>query len=445
MGVSSNGHVKTALGVLDKSLTRQMETWLNVCAHCGMCNDACHYYLATGNTKLLPTYKTDKLRNVWRKKHEWIARVFPWWVSAVDLTEERLKEMSEIAFRDCTLCGRCVVNCPFGVDTRQIMRTMRAMALAAGYAPEILDQLADSAIQREENFDSFKEFFLDQIKAMEPELRELTGDPTAEIPIDKQARVLYVPLSGKHTILPAAALLHAAGESWTLSKFDAANYAVFLHDIPRARRIVERVVKEAVQLGVEEVVITECGHAYSCYRWSAPNWFEGGLPFKVRSIVELIAEWVENGEIPVARLDSSEVGRLTLHDPCNLGRNGGVFNEPRSVLKQIAPEFVELAPNRKNSICCGGGSGLVANLDYEEQRLEAGKPKADQIRATGARVVVASCDNCRHQITELSEHYRLGVEVMGLAELTVKAMVKAVAASPRSARSTASSTRPRMK
>jgi Fe-S oxidoreductase len=302
---------------------------------------------------------------------------------------------------------------------------MRAMATATGKAPEILDQLADSAIQREENLDFFKEFFLEQIKDMEPELAEITGDPNATIPINKKARVLYVPLSGKHTILPAAALFHASGESWTLSMFDAANYAMFLHDIPRAKRIVERIVNEAKRLEVEEVVITECGHAYSCYRWSAPNWFEGGLPFKVRSIVEVIAEWVETGKIPVAKLDKDEIGRLTLHDPCNLGRNGGVFEESRTVLNKIAPDFIEMTPNRRNSICCGGGSGLVANMDYSEERLAAGKPKADQIRATGAQVVVASCDNCRHQIGELSEHYELGVEVLGLAELTVKAMVKA--------------------
>jgi Fe-S oxidoreductase len=419
-----NGNVKTALEVMEKGLTRQMETWLNVCAHCGLCNDACHYFLSTSDPHLVPTYKTDKLRNVWRRKHEWIGQVLPWWVGAVDLTEERLQEMAEIAFRDCTLCGRCVVNCPFGVDTRQIVRTMRAMATATGKAPEILDQLADSAIQREESMDIFKDFFLEQIKDMVPELREITGIPDAEIPVNRKARVLYVPLSGKHTILPAAALFNAAGESWTLSMFDAANYAVFLHDIPRAKRIVERVVNEARRLEVEEVVITECGHAYSCYRWTAPNWFESGLPFKVRSIVEAAADWIEEGKIKVARLDSSEIGRITLHDPCNLGRNGGVFDEPRKVLKAIAPDFLEMTPNRQNSICCGGGSGLVANLDYEDQRIRAGKPKADQIRATGAKVVIASCDNCRHQIGELSEHYELGVEVMGMAELVVKAMVK---------------------
>jgi hypothetical protein len=45
------------------------------------------------------------------------------------------------------------------------------------------------------------------------------------------------------------------------------------------------------------------------------------------------------------------------------------------------------------------------------------------IRATGTGTVVASCDNCRHQLGQLNEHYKLNVNVMGLAELMVNAIV----------------------
>jgi len=81
-----------------------------------------------------------------------------------------------------------------------------------------------------------------------------------------------------------------------------------------------------------------------------------------------------------------------------------------------------MTPNREQAFCCGGGGGLVALPEYEERRLRAGKPKADQIRKTGARVVVAACENCRLQIGELSTHYGLGIEVSSLADLVVRAM-----------------------
>jgi Fe-S oxidoreductase len=62
-------------------------------------------------------------------------------------------------------------------------------------------------------------------------------------------------------------------------------------------------------------------------------------------------------------------------------------------------------------------------MEWEEARLVAGKPKADQIRATGADAVIASCDNCRHQLGEINTHYDLGVQVMGMAELVAAAIV----------------------
>jgi len=66
---------------------------------------------------------------------------------------------------------------------------------------------------------------------------------------------------------------------------------------------------------------------------------------------------------------------------------------------------------------------MVAVSEWEERRMQAGTPKAKQIRATGAKIVVASCDNCRIQLAELNERYNLGIQVTGLAELVVNAVV----------------------
>ena len=81
-----------------------------------------------------------------------------------------------------------------------------------------------------------------------------------------------------------------------------------------------------------------------------------------------------------------------------------------------------MTPNRERNYCCGGGAGLVAIPDWQETRIKAGKPKAEQIKQTEADLVVASCDNCRHQINELSEEYDLAVRVVGLSELVAEAL-----------------------
>ena len=94
----------------------------------------------------------------------------------------------------------------------------------------------------------------------------LTAEETGraiEIPVDKQgADILYVALAGAHSIRPAAVIFHEAKESWTLSYFEAANYGFFFGDAAKARQIADRFMDEALRLGVKEVCITECGHAY---------------------------------------------------------------------------------------------------------------------------------------------------------------------------------------
>lgn len=72
-----------------------------------------------------------------------------------------------MAFRDCTLCERCVVNCPMGVETPKLIAAARSALVAAGKAPEILTQLADMAISREENAELYRDFFLEQVKEIE--------------------------------------------------------------------------------------------------------------------------------------------------------------------------------------------------------------------------------------------------------------------------------------
>ncbi|MEW6033699.1 MAG: (Fe-S)-binding protein [Chloroflexota bacterium] len=413
---------EAAVLALKKSLNRDLATALDVCVRCGICSDTCHYYSADPRLGHVPAYRAELLRRLYRSISNPLARRFPRLFGATPVTPESLDALAETAFTSCTLCRRCMVNCPMGVDTALIMRAARSVSTASGRAPEMLVQLADAAISREENLELFRDLMLEQVSELEKGLREAVADPRASIPVDKQgADILYVGLSGAHTIVPPAVLFHTVRANWTLSLFEASNYGVFLGDSARAKRIAERILHEAQRLGVKEVVVGECGHAYSTLRWEAPKWFGGPLPFRVRSIIELMAEWVSSGAI---KLDpDANPEPITYHDSCNLARNGGLLEEPRVVLRAAARDFREMRPNRENAYCCGGGSGLVALPEKMELRLKAGAPKSHQVRETGAAVVVASCDNCRIQLGDLSEHYGLGVEVKGMAEVVVRALV----------------------
>ncbi len=413
--------VQTALELFEKQLGQPLQSALEVCARCGVCAESCHYYRSEPTLEHVPAYRGETLRQVYRYEHDFLSRLFPGWTKARKLDETLLAQMTEMAFSQCTLCRRCTFNCPMGVDTPLMMKTIRAMATAAGIAPEMLVMLADSAIEKGKDPSFFRDMFLDQMRDMEQQLRQMTGDPNARIPVEeKGAKVLYVALAGAHTIMPPAVIFNAAKESWTLSLFEAANYGVFLADVQRAKEIARRIVDEAKRLEVQDIVIAECGHAYATYRWEAPNWFGPDYTFRVRSLIEVMAEYIADGRITVD--PSANPEPMTYHDSCNLARNGGLIEEPRYVIRAVTQDFREMTPNRDQALCCGGGGGLVALPEYEERRLAAGRPKAEQIRKTGAKTVIAACENCRLQLGDLNTHYNLNVEISALADVVVRAM-----------------------
>ena len=416
--------VATALQAFEQALDRRLVAALEVCARCGICAESCHVYKSTGDPAHVPAARAEQVRAFHRRRHDPIGRRFPWLVGAKDLSEESLDALQETAFASCTLCRRCTINCPFGVDTALIMRAARGMLTAAGKAPEMLVMLADAAIARGEHADEFREIYREIVAGLEQEAQARVGDSTLRIPLDKKgADILYVGLSGAHTILPAAIIFHEAQANWTLSMFEASNYGLFLGDATKAKAIAKRLVDEAVALGVKDVVLTECGHAYTALRWEAPTWFGGEFPFRVRNIEEVIAEYVQEGRLILD--PSANPEPITYHDSCNLGRNGGMLEAPRIILRAAAQDFRELDPHGKDSLCCGGGGGLVAPPEWEEMRMRAGRKKAEQVREAGAPIVATSCENCNLQLTDLNAHYKLGVQVVGLMELVVNALLKA--------------------
>jgi Fe-S oxidoreductase len=139
-------------------------------------------------------------------------------------------------------------------------------------------------------------------------------------------------------------------------------------------------------------------------------------------------DYIKTGRIKVERGIHEEL--TTYHDPCNYGRKSqvtfghGYFEEPRWVTQQCCPNYVEMYPNRMENFCCGAGGGAWAS-PYSKERIFYGKRKADQIKATGAKLLVAPCHNCRDQIMKSlrKEYGFMEVEVKYLWELVADSLV----------------------
>jgi Fe-S oxidoreductase len=409
----------TITGVIDKKMNRQLKQYLDICVRCAICKDACHQYVATGDLTYLPARRAELIRQIYKKYFTKAGEFVPALYEARDPDDLLLDELYQSTYA-CTACRRCMYYCPFSIDTAWILSVAKAILIATGRGDEMLGQLADAAIFKSENFAMFHDVIESGFKDIEAELQELTGDPSAEIPVDKQgADILYVALAGAHSILPAAAIFHEAGASWTLSMFESANYGFFFGDVDKARKIADRFMDEALRLGVKEVVITECGHAYRVANIFHEAWTGTKHPFRVRHILEVIDEYIKDGRLKVNRTIDVPI---TYHDPCQIGRNGGVYEQPRDIVRALATDFRDMTPNRERQWCCGGGGGLVAISEMDAFRLKSGKKKVEQIRATGAKIVASPCENCRLQMDGLNETEDLGVRIAAIMDLVVEGM-----------------------
>ncbi len=412
---------KALVGLIDKKMNRQLKIYLDICARCAICRNACHQYVTTKDIRYLPAYRAELIRRIYKKYFSKTGQFIPALYEGRDPDEDLLEELYQTTYA-CTGCRRCMFYCPFSIDTTWILSIAKGILIAAGKGSEILTLLSDTAIEKGKSIDLFKDVVIDAYKASEEEFQKKVNDPNATFPIDKEgADVLYAAVAGTHNILPGAAIFHQAGENWALSMFEIANYGYFLGDTDKARQITARTIEEAKRLGVKEIVITECGHAHRVLKYFYSVWAKEELPFKVTSILEKMHEYIENGRIEVKENSIKEA--VTYHDPCQIARNYGIFEQSRNVAKIICSDFREMTPNREKNWCCGGGGGLIAEPSLEELRIRTGKIKVDQIKATEAKTVITPCENCRLQLDTLNDKYNMNVNIVALMNMVADALI----------------------
>ncbi len=404
-----------------------LDTWAKLSTKCARCSASCQLYEATGKPEDIPCHRSELLLRIYRRYFTRAgvlkARLF----GGFSLTEEYIDEMVE-AFYRCTACRRCKASCPVGIDHGLITHLARWILAEIGLVPRALVVATREQVQGDTGNTSAIPVpaLKDSAEFLEEEFEDLY-DVKISFPFDVEgAEYIFFPAVSDYimeadTLMGNAALLHAAGVSWTIGtgNFDGINYGVFYSD-RLLERIVKNMVAEAKRLGAEKILIGECGHATRA-AWYVRAFCGPDAP-KVVNCLELAHQQLEAGTIPLKEERIQE--RVTYHDPCNIARGGQIVDQPRDILKAICADYVEMSPNREENYCCGGGGGTVSIDELREFRTGTlGKRKAEQIRATGAEIVVSPCANCKKQLKELLEDNGLEhVQVKGVHDLLLEAI-----------------------
>jgi heterodisulfide reductase subunit D len=323
------------------------------------------------------------------------------------------------AFFRCLLCGACTFACPSGVAVDRILELTRGELAEQDLLPEVLSDL-DERIAKYRN-----------ISAEENEGRLIWADNLPEPPSGlgkEQAEVVYF-VGCVSSFFPRsyrvpralAQIFDRAGVDYALlgGAEWCCGYPMFLNgEMDQARDLIRHNVDAVREMGARKVVLT-CASCYHFWKHSYPAALgpEDLRGIEVQHATEFLADLLESGEVELHEVREN----VTYHDPCDLGRKGGVIEAPRRVLRQIPGlRLVEMTENRDNSHCCGGGGNLESFAPEVSKAISVQRIR--QAEEVGAKTLVSACQQCERTLFNAARSERIRIRVKDITELVLEAM-----------------------
>jgi heterodisulfide reductase subunit D len=365
------------------------------CNKCGFCLPNCPIYLAEGKESSAPRGRNAITRAVIEGRLAW-------------------SEEIEKSIFTCLGCGACTAACFPKVETRELVFRDRECLVGEGLYPKIAERVA--------RFLEEKHNITDDDNEERGEWQELIRDLPEHAFEKAHAEVIFFvgcvasffPMAQKIPANMARILQRAdvdftilGGEEW------CCGFPLIGAGMPdKVQTLMEHNMKKVEEVGAKAVVFT----CPSCYH----TWKHLYAPdVKLYHASQLLDKMIKEKQIDLKEINAT----VTFHDPCDLGRNSGVFEEPRDVLKAIPGlKLVELAHNRQLSMCCGGGGNV--EMVNPELTAKVAQMKLDEIADTGADMVVSSCQQCLRTIATRARRQKIKLVVKDLTELVAEAMVE---------------------
>ena len=412
---------------------RALRVFLDSCVKCGACTDKCHYFLGDGDPLNMPVARQDLIRGVYRRYFTAAGKFFPKFVGALDLTESLLEDWSTYYYQ-CSECRRCSVYCPFGIDTAEITMVGRSILDAVGIRQNYIHTVLDNVNRVGNNLGMIGAAIADTLEGLEEDVLEETG-VNVRFPLDDiDADVLLLVPSADlfaepHVdgLIGCAKIFHQQGIRWTLSTeaSEAANFALFVGDDEQMQHMTRRVSETALNLGVKQVVVGECGHAWRVASSYWPDLIgEKRAPdFKTLHICEFTYDLLRKNRLQLDRsVHTNKV--ITFHDSCNVARGSrmgahprDIYRIPRALLQAACENFVDMAPDTicEHTFCCGGGGGLLTD-ELMEVRVSGASPRVsaleDVIANRGVTHMAAICAICKSQFRSVLPKFGLDMNMI---------------------------------
>ncbi len=324
------------------------------CSSCGFCQAVCPVFGLTRRPALNARGKMLVLKEV------------------MDGTIELNEELMETLFQ-CTTCANCSTNCPSGVDVPEIIKMVRKDMVKLGSCHPAFTAM-NEVLSKHTNIYAEEE----------PEDFERERNRQAEY-------VYFIGCVGSYredeATMGALDLLDRLKVDFTL--IDEVCCSGVLEDVGHEinQGLADKNVELILATGAK-TVITGCPYCFRTFKNKAQYDRLRDAGIKIVHISQFLTDF---------DMDVKTDKIVTYHDPCDLGRHCGIYDEPRKTIKKIAPNFVEMPHNRAEAICCGAGGGVRGA--FPGNSIAMARRRLEEAEQVGAEILLTECNSCVHNLT----------------------------------------------
>jgi len=300
--------------------------------------------------------------------------------------EEKLDELARLAeIWDCTACHTCAVRCPKGLKPLEVLIGLRSLIVESGKVePRVRDAL-QSVLLEGNPWEKSRAMRQDWMEGLDVRIAEPgeyvenlffvcctnAYDPRVQVTAKNMVKILNK-TGVDYAFLPEDESC-CGSEVFTLGEEGLFEMLVednteFLNEFSAGR------------------IVTLSPHCFTTYKTHFPD-----LKHPVIHYTQLMDELIQDGKLA---WKGELPKKIVYHDPCYLGKQGGIFDEPRRILKSIpGVELLEFNRSRERSLCCEGGGGKMW-VESESRKERLADTRIKDAKAMGADLVVAACPFC---------------------------------------------------
>lgn len=370
-----------------------------ICARCGYCRGVCPVYKSVGWESAGPRGKLSIARQVFALNDK------------EKFTDEYVQRLTQ-----CTLCGACAQACSTEIDLRHLYLDLRERMAKMGKSPKGYVAL-QSNLAANHNITNFNNKDrldwaqdVDDPEQLEPregaDVCYFVGCVSSFFPQASEVALSVVEILNEAKI----DFTTMGGDEW------CCGFPLLASGRPEeAREFMKHNVERIKALGIH-TLIASCSSCAHVWKHGAREFLDG-YALEILHTTEYFARLIQEGKISFGDMQA----KITYHDPCDLGRNGGVFDAPREIIRAIpGVEFVEMKHNRLQAMCCGGGGNLQSVDNDLAGAITA--MRVEEIKETGASIVVSACQQCEQMLSASIRKAGLKVRVMNISQFMMEAL-----------------------